>query len=135
MRIRDIFGLSGSAMKAQSTRMRVIAENVANAETLDNGTGAPYQRKLTVLQAKLANRTDLRSVQVGRIATDRTAGTKKHEPGHPKADEFGYVTYSNVNPIVEMSDLRDADRSYRANIQVVDTAKRLFRNAIELMKG
>jgi flagellar basal-body rod protein FlgC len=135
MRIRDIFGLSGSAMKAQSTRMRVIAENVANAETLDSGTGAPYQRKLTVLQAKLANRTDLRSVQVGRIATDRTAGMKRHEPGHPKADEFGYVTYSNVNPIVEMSDLRDADRSYRANIQVVDTAKRLFRNAIELMKG
>ena len=74
MRIRDIFGLSGSAMKAQSTRMRVIAENVANAETLDNGTGAPYQRKLTVLQAKLANRTDLRSVEVGRIAADRTAG-------------------------------------------------------------
>ena len=135
MRIRDIFGLSGSAMRAQSTRMRVIAENVANAETLDDGKGAPYQRKLTVLQAKMANRTDLRRVEVGRIAADSTAGMKRHEPGHPKADEFGYVTYSNVNPIVEMSDLRDADRSYRANIQVVDTAKRLFRNAIELMKG
>lgn len=135
MRFRDILGLSGSAMRAQSTRMRVIAENVANAETVDNGTGAPYQRKLTVLQAKLANRTDLRRVEVGRIAVDPTAGQKRHEPGHPRADEFGYVTYSNVNPIVEMSDLRDADRSYRANIQVVDTAKRLFRNAIELMKG
>jgi flagellar basal-body rod protein FlgC len=135
MRIRDIFNLSGSAMRAQSTRMRVIAENVANAETVDDGTGAPYQRKLTILQAKLADRSESPAVGVNRITVDRTAGQKRHEPGHPRADEFGYVTYSHVNPIIEMSDLRDADRSYRANMQVVDTAKRLFRNAIDLMKG
>lgn len=135
MRIRDIFTVSGSAMKAQSTRMRVIAENVANAETLDDGRGAPYQRKLTVLEAKMATKGAVPAVAVGRITLDRSAGQKRHEPGHPRADQFGYVTYSNVNTIVEMSDLRDADRSYRANMQVVDTAKRLFRNAIELMKG
>ena len=135
MRIRDIFNLSGSAMRAQSTRMRVIAENVANAETVDDGKGIPYQRKLTILQTKMAGRSESPVVGVNQITTDRTAGQKRHEPGHPRADEFGYVTYSNVNPIIEMSDLRDADRSYRANMQVVDTAKRLFRNAIDLMKG
>ena len=135
MRIRDIFNLSGSAMRAQSTRMRVIAENVANAETVDDGKGIPYQRKLTILQTKMAGRSESPVVGVNQITTDRTAGQKRHEPGHPRADEFGYVTYSNVNPIIEMNDLRDADRSYRANMQVVDTAKRLFRNAIELMKG
>lgn len=135
MRIRDIFNLSGSAMRAQSTRMRVIAENVANAETVDDGKGVPYQRKLTILQTKTAGRSASPVVGVNQITTDRTAGQKRHEPGHPRADEFGYVTYSNVNPIIEMNDLRDADRSYRANMQVVDTAKRLFRNAIELMKG
>lgn len=135
MRIRDIFNLSGSAMRAQSTRMRVIAENVANAETVDDGKGVPYQRKLTILQTKTAGRSASPVVGVNQITIDRTAGQKRHEPGHPRADEFGYVTYSNVNPIIEMNDLRDADRSYRANMQVVDTAKRLFRNAIELMKG
>jgi flagellar basal-body rod protein FlgC len=135
MKIRDVLQLSGSAMNAQSTRLRVIAENIANSETLDDGKGAPYRRKLTVLQAELGRRDDIRRVTVRDIGTDPTDGQKRLEPGHPRADAAGYVTYPNVNPIIEMNDLRDADRSYRANLQVIDTAKRLFRNAIDLMKG
>ncbi len=125
-----------TGLTAQSTRLRIIAENMANA----NSTGAtpaasPYQRKTVSFEAALSPYADAQGVEISRISLDNSPYIIKYEPGHPAADNNGYVKYPNVNSIVEMADMREANRSYEANLQVVRQARDLVSQTIDLLRG
>lgn len=140
--------ISSSALFAQRLRLDTISNNVANAETTKTETGEAYQRKDVVFTANnrvpflanlmLTNRSigekalNLQGVKVAEIKTDTTAGETVYEPTHPDADEEGYVTYPNVNLVVEMTNMLSATRSYEANLSMVDAAKAMANKAIEI---
>ncbi|MHC5308404.1 flagellar basal body rod protein FlgC [Bartonella sp. LJL80] len=125
-----------TGLTAQSTRLRIIAENMANANSTGATAGAsPYQRKTVSFEAALNPYADAQGVEVARISTDKSPYTVKYEPGHPAADANGYVKYPNVNSIVEMADMREANRSYEANLQVIRQARDLVSQTIDLLRG
>lgn len=140
--------ISSSALFAQRLRLDTISNNVANAETTKTDAGGPYQRKDVVFSAAnkvpfLANlmmtkrsigekALNLQGVKVAQIKTDTTVGEKVFEPTHPDADANGYVTYPNVNLVVEMTNMLSATRSYEANLTMVEAAKTMANKAIEI---
>ena len=133
-----IFGITGSGMAAERTRMDVIASNLANADTTRTANGQPYKRKEVVLQATPGAGTSfadqLAGVTVAGIVDDPSAGKKVYDPGHPDADANGYVTLPNVNPVTEMVDLITASRGYEADVQSLQAAKTLFTSTIDILK-
>lgn len=132
-----IFGVTGSGMAAERTRMDVIASNLANADTTRGANGQPYRRKEVVLQAAPATGTSfadqLAGVQVTGIVDDPSPGRKVYDPGNPDADGQGYVTLPNVNPVNEMVDLITASRGYEADVQALQSAKSLFSSTIQIL--
>src|SRR5579862_135290 len=107
--------IAASGLKAQSGRMRVISENIANADsTAADPGGDPYRRRVVTLRGELDTALGAKLVALGPIATDQSDFHTKYEPGHPAADPTGMVKYPNINPMVEMTDMRDAQRSYEA---------------------
>jgi len=140
--------ISSSALYAQRLRLDVISNNVANAETTRTTAGGPYQRQDVVFTTQnnlpfihnllMANRdldndpANLQGVKVSKIITDETEGPKVYDPTHPDADEEGYVTYPNVNLVVEMTNMLSATRSYEANLSVVDAARTMAQRALEI---
>src|SRR3954468_5648430 len=97
--------------------MRVISENIANSESTASRAGAdPYRRRIPTFRSEVDRALGTNVVGLGRIRTDTSAFRSKYEPGHPSADANGYVRYPNVNTLVEMTDMRDAQRSYEANV-------------------
>lgn len=135
MILRGILKLASSALGAQSTRIRVISENIANSESVYGDGRTPYRRKVTTFEAVFDRKAAAEHVRIRRISADPSDMPRRYEPSHPRADGAGYVQYPNVQPLIEMADLRDAERSYRANVQVVETAKRLFRNALDILRA
>ena len=132
--MRSIFG-SASAMKAQGQRMEVIAENIANADSLGQRPGErPYQRKTVVFRNLLDRSLGVNTVHVQKVDVDRTDFPKRFEPGHPAADDNGYVLLPNVNALVEMMDMREAQRSYEANLSMVETAKTMLVKTIDVLR-
>lgn len=128
--------VAASGLNAESTRLRVVSENIANADaTADVPGGDPYQRKLIAFAAELDRITEATSVNVESIDRDTSAFRLEYDPTHPAADETGFVKYSNVNILVEMADMRDANRSYQANLQVLKQARDLISMTIELMRA
>lgn len=128
--------VSASGLGAQSERLRVVSENMANAQSTGNFSGAdPYQRKTITFSAELDRQTGARMVEVSSIANDTTAFPTEYQPGHEAADEFGYVKMPNVNILVEMADMREANRSYEANLQSIKQARELISMTIDLMRG
>lgn len=127
---------AASGLKAQAGRMRVIAENIANA---DSTTGSPdidpYRRRIPTFQAALDRESGTRTVELGRVAVDRGEFTQRYEPGNPAADARGYVKYPNVNTSVEAVDLRDAQRSYEANLNVITNTRRMIQRTIEILRS
>jgi flagellar basal-body rod protein FlgC len=134
----DLFsslGVSASGLRAQSTRLRVIAENVANADTTGAKPGdAPYQRKTISFGSVLDQATGLEEVAVGEIALDPAPFTLAYEPGSPAADAGGYVRRPNVNALVEMVDMREATRSYEANLKTLETSRDMLQRALDLLR-
>jgi flagellar basal-body rod protein FlgC len=141
--------IGASALNAQRLRLDVIANNIANAETTRTAAGGPYQRQDVVftpqggdsflpyfIQARRnpAARpgANLGGVQVATLTTDNEPGARVYDPTHPDADEEGYVTYPNVNMVVEMTNMLSATRSYEAGLAVVDIAKRMALKALEI---
>src|SRR6201747_32776 len=111
-------GIATSGLRAQAGRMRVLSENIANADsTASTSGGDPYRRKVPTFSSELDRTLDARVVSLGRIKPDQTAFRVKHEPSNPAADAAGNVKYPNVNPLIEMTDMRDAQRSYEANLR------------------
>jgi flagellar basal-body rod protein FlgC len=128
--------VAASGLRAQAGRMRVIAENIANADSTAKGPGAePYRRKIPTFQSEIDRSLDARVVTMGRVKTDQSDFTLKHQPGHPAADPTGNVKYPNVNSLVEMTDMREAQRSYEANINVIGATRRMIQRTIDILKA
>jgi flagellar basal-body rod protein FlgC len=128
--------IAASGLRAQAGRMRIISENIANADSTAANAGAePYRRKMASFQSEMDRALDAQVVTLGRIKTDPTEFRVKHEPGHPAADENGNVKYPNVNSLVEMTDLREAQRSYEANVNVIGASRRMIQRTIEILKS
>jgi len=128
--------ISASGMYAQGQRVKVIAENIANADsTAEVPGGAPYQRKVITFQSMLDHASGVDKVEVKRISNDtQTPFGKKYDPGNPAADKQGYVQTANVNPVIEMMDMREAQRSYEANLNLIAMSKSMIQRAIDLLR-
>lgn len=128
--------IAASGLRAQASRMRIISENIANSDSTAPAAGTePYRRKMTTFKSEMDRALDVRVVALGRVKTDPSDFRIKHEPGHPAADENGNVKYPNVNSLVEMTDLREAQRSYEANINVIGASRRMIQRTIEILKS
>ena len=128
--------VAASGLRAQAGRMRVIAENIANADSTAKGPGSdPYRRKIPTFQSEVDRSLDARVVTMGRVKTDQSDFTLKHQPGHPAADPAGNVKYPNVNSLVEMTDMREAQRSSEANINVIGATRRMIQRTIDILKA
>jgi flagellar basal-body rod protein FlgC len=128
--------IAASGLRAQAGRMRVISENVANADSTATDPGAdPFRRKVATFRSDLDRALDVRTVALGRTRTDPSSFRLKYEPGHPSADANGNVKYPNVNPLIEMSDMREAQRSYEANINVITATRRMIQRTLDILKA
>ena len=128
--------IAASGLRAQAGRMRVISENIANANSTPQSAGGdPYRRKIPTFRSELDRSLDAQLVELGKVQTDTSAFRLKYEPGHPAADTNGNVKYPNVNPLVEMTDMRDAQRSYEANINVISATRRMIQRTIDILKA
>jgi flagellar basal-body rod protein FlgC len=129
-------GIATSGLRAQAGRMRVISENIANADsTAATAGGDPYRRKVPTFSSELDRTLDAKVVSLGRIVPDSTAFRVKHEPSNPAADASGNVKYPNVNSLVEMTDMRDAQRSYEANLNVISATRRMISLTLNILKS
>lgn len=128
--------ISASGMRAQSVRMRVIAENLANADTVGLKPGDdPYRRKVVSFADELDRATGTEVVKVKSVGKDQSEFGLRFEPGHPAADPAGYVRTPNVNMLVEVNDMRQAQRTYEANLNVVDSARSMMMRTIDLLRS
>ncbi len=124
-----------SGMIAQNIRVRVISQNIANAESLATSPGGkPYQRQTVSFKTVMDRASGVEVVEVGKIGVDRTEFGRRFDPGHPAADANGYVQLPNVKPLIEMVDLRQAQRSYEANLRVVDVARTMVARTLDLLR-
>ncbi|MCW5700891.1 MAG: flagellar basal body rod protein FlgC [Rhodospirillales bacterium] len=127
--------LSAAGMKAQGNRLRVIAENIANADSVATSPGGtPYQRKVITFKNELDRATGLDMVHVDKVLNDKSPFNKKYQPGHPAADSDGYILTPNVDSLIEMMDMREAQRSYEANLNMIKTSKRMLTEAIDILR-
>jgi flagellar basal-body rod protein FlgC len=128
-------GIAASGLRAQSGRMRVISENIANADSEPARAGAePYRRKVPSFANHLDRDLDASVVQLGRVRRDQAPFRSKHDPGNPAADANGDVRLPNVNVLVETVDMREAQRSYEANLNMVTAARRMISRTIDILK-
>lgn len=128
-------GVSASGLRAQSLRMRTIAENLANQDSVaDTAGGNPYRRKVVSFQAAVDRASGATGVKVKSIQGDQSDFVKVYQPGHPAADAQGYVLKPNVNGIIESADMKAAQRSYEANLNAIEAAKSLTMRTIDLLK-
>ena len=128
-------GIATSGLRAQAGRMRVISENIANADsTAPTAGGDPYRRKVPTFSSALDRTLDAQVVTLGRVRPDPSAFRVKHDPGNPAADANGMVKMPNVDVLVELADMREANRSYEANLQVAKQSADMLNTAVSLMK-
>ncbi|MCG6115536.1 MAG: flagellar basal body rod protein FlgC [Mesorhizobium sp.] len=128
--------VASSGLSAQSERLRIVSENLANAQSTGNFPGAdPYQRKTISFAAELDRASGGNMVEISAIAHDQEPFTLEFQPGHEAADADGYVKLPNVNVLIEMADMRETNRSYEANVQVVKQARELIAMTIDLMRS
>jgi flagellar basal-body rod protein FlgC len=133
--IVDAYYLAGAGMRAQGDRLRVIAENVANADSTGLTPGAdPYRRKTITFKNVLDREMGIEKVTVANYGVDSSPFQRKYMPGHPAADAQGYVMYPNVEPVVEMVDMQEAQRAYEANINVIDVTRSMISQTLSLLK-
>src|SRR5260370_16936819 len=126
--------IAAAGMRAQSGRMRVIAENLANADSVSaTGTGDPYRRRISTISSEFDRELNATVVKLGDPVNDTADFRLQYDPGNPAADKQGYVHLPNVNALVEMMDMRDAQRSYEANLQVMDGARNMLTRTIDLL--
>jgi flagellar basal-body rod protein FlgC len=135
MDLKDTLQVSAMGMKAQGVRMRVVAENLANAGT----TGAtpnddPYRRKIVSFKNELDRKTGVEMVQVSDIGVDKSDFQTKYDPGNPAADASGNVKISNVNSLIEVMDMHEAQNAYQANLGATEVAKSMMIQTINLLK-
>ena len=127
--------ISGAGMRVQGTRLRVISQNIANADSLPQDPGQnPYRRKIITFKNSLDRALGVDMVGVGRIKKDLSDFGQRHEPNHPAANAEGYVRTPNVNSLVEMMDMREAQRSYEANLNVIKSSRSMLTQTIDILR-
>ena len=135
MDLNTALRISASGMDAQTTRLRVIAENLANQDTTGSGPGVlPYRRKTVTFERQLDRETGVPLVSVKTIGTDPSELPRRFDPSHPSADASGYIRTPNVNSFVEIMDMREAQRTYNANLAVLQVSRGMLSRTIELLK-
>ena len=128
--------IAASGLRAQMGRMRIITENIANADSVATTPGGdPYRRRIVTFTDELDRSIGADVVTLGRVQTDKSDFLVKHEPGNPAANANGDVKYPNVNTLVELTDLRDAQRSYEANLNIVTATKKMMQLTVDILKG
>lgn len=128
--------IAASGLRAQSGRMRIISENIANADSVPSRPGAdPYRRKIPTFETEFDRALNVKLVELGKVRTDTSDFRVKYEPGHPAADSDGNVKYPNVNALVEMTDMREAQRSYQANLNVITATRRMLQRTIDILRA
>ena len=128
--------ISSAGMRVQGTRLRVISQNIANADSLPQKPGDnPYRRKIVTFRNELDKSIGLETVRVHRLHKDLSDFAKRYDPSHPAANADGYVLAPNVNSMTEMMDMREAQRSYEANLQVIRNSKRMLNGVIDVLRG
>jgi flagellar basal-body rod protein FlgC len=132
----DVITIAAAGMRAQGDRLRVIAENVANANSTGNTPGAePYRRREVLFKSVLDRVSGLTTVKVAGVRQDATPFSREYNPSHPAADKDGYVLMPNVKSLVEMIDMKEAQRNYDANISVLDAARNMVARALDILRG
>ena len=127
--------IASSGMKAQAHRLRVISENLANADSLAKTPGGlPYRRKVVTFRNELDRDTGAELVKIGRVSRDRSQLERKYDPHHVAADANGYVLLPNVNPLVETMDMKEAQRTYEANLNVISVSKDMMTKTLDLIR-
>lgn len=133
--LSSILSVSASGMRAQSERLRVVAENVANANsTSDTPGGDPYRRKTITFETLVDRNTGGEMVKVDKISRDMSDFRLSYDPTHPAADENGYVKLPNVNTLIEMADMREASKSYEANMNMLDAGRGMMSKTIDMLR-
>ena len=132
MSMFSIFGVSGSAVSAQSQRLNVVASNLANVDAVAGPDGKAYKARQVVFQTAPMGADSAAGVRVSTIQESNTPGKRIHDPSHPLADAEGYVSHSNVNAVEEMVNMISASRSYQNNVEVMNTAKSLLLKTLQM---
>lgn len=128
--------IAATGLHAQTARMRVIAENLANADSAGKTPEEePYRRRIPTFEAVMDSEAGGKVVEIGRLAYDMSDFQSRYEPGHPAADEHGYVRYPNVNSLVEAMDMREAQRTYEANLNMITTTRQMMGSTLDILRG
>jgi len=128
--------IAAAGLKAQSGRMRVIAENLANSNSTSKSPKEdPYRRKISTFTQEFDRALGVNVIKSGRIKYDRSDFGKRYEPGHPAADDKGYVKLPNVNALIEGMDMREAQRSYEANLNVISATRRMLARTLDILRA
>jgi flagellar basal-body rod protein FlgC len=136
MDLMKSIAIAASGLRAQAGRMQVISENIANADSTPSRAGGdPYRRKVATFASEMDNTLGARVVKLGSVKTDSSDFQVKNQPGHPAADPNGNVKYPNVNSLIEMTDMRDAQRSYSANLNVINATRAMIQRTLDILKS
>ena len=136
MELKNAMKISASGMRAQGERLKTIAENLANADSMAKTPGGdPYRRKVVSFKSELDRASGASMVKAQKPVADRSDFELKYDPGHPAANSDGYVKMPNVKTVIEMADMREAQRTYEANVNAVDTAKQMINRTIDLLRN
>lgn len=128
--------VSAAAMTAQGVRLRTIAENLANADsTAQTPGGEPYRRKIVTFRNEMDRAIGARTVRADRVTQDRSEFRRRYDPQHPAADGEGYVQLPNVNSLIEAMDMREAQRSYEANLNMIEVARGMVARTIDILRS
>ena len=135
MNLKTSIDVSASGLHAQALRMRVIAENLANSDSVSTTAGGdPYRRRVATFKAQVDKASGATNVKVDAIVGDKAAFARVYQPGNPAADAAGYVQRPNVNSLVEAADMKAAQRSYEANLNAIEAARGMTMRTIDLLR-
>ena len=133
--LESALSIAASGMRAQGFRLKVVAQNIANASsTADRTGGEPYRRKIVTFANVLDRELDAKLVEIKKVKEDSSQFSLVYNPNHPAANGEGFVEMPNVNALVEMMDMREAQRSYEANLNMIESSKRLMSRTIGLLR-
>jgi flagellar basal-body rod protein FlgC len=135
MDLMESLAISAAGMRVQGERLRVISENIANVDSVSEIPGGdPYRRKTITFQNALDRELGVSLVKVKKVGLDPSEFTRKYDPNNPAADNQGYVKLPNVNALIEMNDMREAQRSYEANLKVIEVSRSMLQRTIDLLR-
>jgi len=135
MDLMESLMISAAGMRVQGERLRVISENIANVDSVSERPGGdPYRRKTISFQNALDREMGVNLVKVKKVGLDPSEFTRKYDPNNPAADPSGYVKLPNVNALIEMNDMREAQRSYEANLKVIEVSRGMLQRTIDLLR-